>query len=112
MFYLTRVVLHRADGSEDYTQLHTEMQALGFSRSIVNDADGISYQLPPAEYFLASDTLTTAQVWRLAVAAVNAALADDAASVQQANEEPCVLVTASSDIEGSGLAKVALRKKA
>jgi hypothetical protein len=112
MFYLTRVVLHRADGGEDYSQLHTEMEARGFSRSIVNDLDGISYQLPPAEYFLASDTLNTAQVWRLAVSAVDATMADDPAYVQRANQNPSVLVTASVDIEGSGLTRVSLHQQA
>jgi hypothetical protein len=46
--FTTRVELHNATW-EDYETLHTAMESAGFSRTITSD-DGITYQLPTAEY--------------------------------------------------------------
>ena len=46
--YTTRVELHDAD-EEDYQTLHEGMEELGFTRTI-KGRDGITYQLPSAEY--------------------------------------------------------------
>jgi len=46
--FTTRVELINAN-SEDYDELHKEMEARNFSRTIISD-DGKEYYLPPAEY--------------------------------------------------------------
>lgn len=48
--FTTRVMLHFADEQEDYTQLHTEMEKHGFTRTIISDEDNKEYKLPTAEY--------------------------------------------------------------
>jgi hypothetical protein len=48
--YLVRVELHDATW-DDYESLHAEMADRGFSREITGD-DGVSYQLPTAEYVI------------------------------------------------------------
>lgn len=48
MNYLVRVELHGAV-YDDYQKLHKFMESEGFTRTIVA-SDGISYQLPTAEY--------------------------------------------------------------
>jgi hypothetical protein len=57
--FTTRVELHSASYS-DYETLHAAMARRGFSRLITSD-DGITYQLPTAEYDR-SGNLTTQQV--------------------------------------------------
>jgi len=47
--FMTRVELHQATWN-DYEALHNQMQAQGFSRTIVGDT-GLVFNLPPAEYF-------------------------------------------------------------
>ena len=46
--FTTRVELHDAD-SADYEELHEEMEKRGFTRTVTS-SDGITYQLPTAEY--------------------------------------------------------------
>ena len=46
--FTIRVELHDAT-RDDYTKLHEKMRSQGFSQTIKSD-DGITYQLPPAEY--------------------------------------------------------------
>jgi hypothetical protein len=46
--FTTRVELHGGTW-EDYAQLHNEMADQGFTNTITAD-DGVTYQLPPAEY--------------------------------------------------------------
>lgn len=48
--FTTRVMLHFADEQEDYTQLHSEMEKQGFTRTIIDTETGIKYKLPTAEY--------------------------------------------------------------
>lgn len=48
--YLVRVELHGATW-DSYEALHAEMAARGFSREITGD-NGLSYQLPTAEYVI------------------------------------------------------------
>ena len=48
--YLVRVELHGAT-REDYLRLHSEMANRGFSREVTSD-DGLTYQLPTAEYLI------------------------------------------------------------
>lgn len=47
--FTVRVELHRADDDDDYELLHAEMEKRGFARTI-RGSDGLTYQLPPAEY--------------------------------------------------------------
>lgn len=60
-----RLELH--DGSEeDYEELHKAMEIQGFARTITS-SDGITYHLPPAEYYSStnlnrSEVLEKAQV--------------------------------------------------
>lgn len=46
--FTVRVELHNAK-AEDYEQLHAAMKGQGFGRTITS-SDGITYQLPTAEY--------------------------------------------------------------
>jgi len=57
--FVIRVELHSATW-QDYDTLHQEMGKEGFNRTIRAD-DGVSYQLPTAEY-AATSSSTTAQV--------------------------------------------------
>ena len=56
--FMTRVELHGAV-YQDYVNLHTYMAQEGFTNTIRSD-DGVTYQLPPAEYEL-NATCTAAQ---------------------------------------------------
>lgn len=58
--YTVRVELHHATTWQDYDTLHTAMGKEGFSRTILG-SDGITYELPTAEYVIAG-SLTTQQV--------------------------------------------------
>lgn len=51
--FITRIELHSASYS-DYENLHREMGKQGFSRTIKSD-DGITWQLPTAEYEINSN---------------------------------------------------------
>jgi hypothetical protein len=64
--FTIRVELHNASYS-DYETLHAAMARRGFSRQITSD-DGVTYQLPTAEYER-SGNLTTQQVLDAAKAA-------------------------------------------
>jgi hypothetical protein len=107
MFFIVRVVLHRTDGSDDYTDLHAEMRKRGFSRTIDSD-DGKTYRLPPAEYFIESPA-TTDRIKELAEEAVDAVMADEETYIQRANKQPTILVTSSAHITWSGLQRVIKR---
>ncbi len=48
--FTTRVELHNASW-QDYTKLHAEMAAEGFSHTIRGN-DGVVYELPTAEYVI------------------------------------------------------------
>lgn len=91
--FTVRVELHNAD-SNDYENLHQEMEAAGFSRTITTTS-GEVYQLPNAEYSYTGDK-TTEQVRDLA---------SDTAKKVKAN--PAILVTKSDGTRRwSGLNKV------
>lgn len=51
--FTIRVELHGATWS-DYEELHAEMEKRGFKRAIRGD-DGVTYDLPPAEYLYDGD---------------------------------------------------------
>ena len=69
--FTTRVELHDATW-DDYTKLHEKMRAQGFSRTITSD-NGVTYQLPLAEYdYQSSSTVTRQQVLDKAKAAAGA----------------------------------------
>ena len=110
MFFIARVVLHHTDSSDDYTDLHAEMETRGFSRTISNNSQA-RYRLPPGEYFFESTLYTTNQVADLARAAVAAVMTDENIKVKAANKTPSVLVTSSNDISWSGLTRVFTRPK-
>jgi hypothetical protein len=55
IYYITRVELRQHASAADYEQLHTLMAHEGFSRTITA-SNGITSQLPPAEYLKASDS--------------------------------------------------------
>jgi hypothetical protein len=89
--FTTRVELHRAT-ADDYEELHAEMEARGFRRSITANT-GDAYQLPTAEYNWIGSA-TRQQVRALAEAAA-AAMGRKAA----------VLVTESAGRSFSGLSE-------
>jgi hypothetical protein len=67
--FITRVELHQASW-QDYENLHKQMEARGFSRTIRAD-DGVWYKLPTAEYVSTTSALVS-QVRDLAKQAANA----------------------------------------
>jgi hypothetical protein len=82
--FMTRVELHDATWS-DYTRLHAEMRARGFSQTITAD-DGSTYELPPAEYYLVgqatrADVLSKAKQAAKAVKPSFAAVVTEAAGI-------------------------------
>ena len=64
--FTTRVELHKASTSEDYTKLHAEMEKEGFWRTIKLEGETTTYHLPTAEYNYSSNDKTTEQVLELA----------------------------------------------
>jgi hypothetical protein len=52
--FLVRVELH-GSGWDDYETLHAEMADRGFSREVTGD-NGLTYQLPTAEYVIHTDS--------------------------------------------------------
>jgi hypothetical protein len=66
--FTTRVELHKASTAEDYKTLHTEMENVGFSRTIKLENDIVSYHLSTAEYNYSNETskLDTGAVLELA----------------------------------------------
>jgi hypothetical protein len=64
--FTVRVELHKAE-SDDYDALHDAMKEAGFKDTIQND-EGVSFQLPPAEYNYVGEA-TRQQVLNKAVAA-------------------------------------------
>lgn len=52
--YTTRVELHDAKTWHDYETLHNAMAREGFARTIVG-SDGVTYELPTAEYVIYGD---------------------------------------------------------
>lgn len=69
--FITRVELHgKSYDEKSYEQLHEFMKAAGFSRTILGD-DGVTYHLPPAEYYF-SGNHTIDTVFVLAQKAANA----------------------------------------
>lgn len=91
--FVVRVELHHATW-EDYDKLYSEMEFAGFSKTIFG-ADGIHYELPPAEYHHPETILNGAQVHDRAKAAAN--------STGRTN---AVVVTDSKGITFSGLQPV------
>ncbi len=51
--FTVRIMLHEADWN-DYEKLHSEMEKQGFDRTITSN-DGVTYQLPDAEYDISGD---------------------------------------------------------
>ena len=90
--FTTRVELHNANG-DDYDNLHDEMKAEGFTRTIKN-SDGESYRLPTAEYnYIGNNTASE----------VRDKAADAAGRVKK---KFAVLVTESASRSWQGLDKV------
>ena len=79
--FTVRVELHQGS-YEDYENLHTAMERLGFSRFITSD-DGKVYHLPTAEYDRQA-SLTIAQVLNQAKAAANSTGKNSAVLVSEA----------------------------
>jgi hypothetical protein len=69
--FLTRVELYGSPSGADYTNLHNEMTARNFRKTVVGD-NGKTYQLPSAEYASHSTTLDVDGVRDLAIAACRA----------------------------------------
>jgi len=91
--FTVRVELHSAV-AKDYENLHSKMEAAGFSRQITADS-GVVYHLPTAEYDYSHSSMTTADV------------RDKAAAVAQTvKQNPAVLVTKSDGRSWQGLDKV------
>ncbi|EAO5288990.1 type V toxin-antitoxin system endoribonuclease antitoxin GhoS, partial [Salmonella enterica] len=87
--FTVRVELHAAT-ADDYEELHNKMKRKGFKRTLSN-GEGISYQLPDAEYSYSGD-ITRKEVLRKAY---------DAA--ETVKEDPAILVTESAGRSWRGL---------
>ena len=80
--FTIRVELHGAN-SEDYENLHSQMEKQGFSRTITAD-NGTEYYLPTAEYNI-EVLLTQQEVLDLAKIAANRTKKSFAALVTESN---------------------------
>ncbi|MFD2788061.1 hypothetical protein [Hymenobacter rubripertinctus] len=105
--YFARVVLHRTDSSDDYTDLHTEMDVIGFKRSIIG-SNKKSYRLPSGMYYFDSsrsgDLYTTANAAHDAAAtAVAKVMRDEKLYVKNANKPPTILVITVDESVWTGL---------
>lgn len=67
--FITRIELHGAY-ENDYENLHSQMGARGFARTIKGN-DGVTYRLPTAEYYIISNS-SLQDVYNAAIAAANA----------------------------------------
>ena len=81
--FTARIELHGAKTSEDYENLHREMENKGFSRDIT-DSKGVSYRLPTAEYNYVGQR-TIEQVLEMAKSAASKVKADFEAIVTESN---------------------------
>lgn len=68
--FTTRVELHNASGWQDYANLHEAMRKQGFTQTITSD-DGVTYELPPAEYNLIGSLARDAVLARAKTAAAS-----------------------------------------
>jgi hypothetical protein len=68
--YIARVELHKAN-ADDYEELHANMSANGYSRTI-ESGDGTTYQLPTGTYVMRSTTGTQDTALKAAQEAANA----------------------------------------
>lgn len=64
--FTVRIELHGAS-REDYERLHEKMRTGGFRTTIKGD-NGVTYQMPPAEYRLENSALSAVQVQQKASA--------------------------------------------
>ena len=79
--FMTRVELHDATRN-DYTELHGAMQKQGFRLSIIG-GDGVTYALPPAEYWY-DGTISRSDVLKKAKTAAGSVKRSYAAVVTEA----------------------------
>jgi hypothetical protein len=107
------------DGTDDYPELHAEMEKIGFVRTIKDTGGpGIAgtnevYKLPGGLYFFdkkeAVNTFrnyaSAAEAYNAIAKAVGKVVADDKIYVQDVNDPPSVLVTNADDITWSGFKK-------
>ncbi|QHF27052.1 type V toxin-antitoxin system endoribonuclease antitoxin GhoS [Pseudomonas sp. R32] len=91
--FTVRVELHDAD-SEDYRTLHEAMEKLGFTNTITG-GNGVTVQLPTAEYNLSSDE----KIRQIVLDSVKDA-------VKSTKKKGGILVTQSKGRTWSGLDKV------
>lgn len=106
--YFARIVLHHTDSSDDYTDLHTEMAAIGFGQTIFGETNKRMYKLPSGMYYFDSSrngdrysTISAAHI--AAAAAVAKVMQDEKSYVKNANQPPTVLIIATSQSMWAGL---------
>jgi hypothetical protein len=68
--FIARVELHKANG-DDYEELHANMAAKGYSRTITG-SDGKTYQLPTGTYVVRSTNVNQATALQAAKEAASA----------------------------------------
>jgi hypothetical protein len=100
--YLARVVLHRTDGSDDYTDLHTEMDNRGFSQRLSNydpRFPSSTVQLPGGTYFFdAARPMNRAknysldEAYKAVQAAISTVMLDEKQYIKDYNNPPTLLV--------------------
>ena len=100
--FLARVVLHRVDGSDDYTELHGEMDDLGFSQYITGSKTSSGseeeHKLPNGLYYHDSQYVLNPFIKHTlqeAYNSINAIVKDIVAknsAMYQANKPPTVFV--------------------
>ena len=93
--FTTRVELHNAN-YQDYQNLHSYMEAEGFSRTIQDDTTKVYYYLPTAEYNYGNSAIDDKNT--VLNKAINAA--------NRTNRAHCILVTKSDARTWSNLTPV------
>lgn len=100
--YLARIVLHRIDDSDDYTELHDEMEKIGFRKTAINYDPRFAHnaiKMPPGTYLFDSKLpvnthrcSTLDDAYDAVNKAVNNVTADETVYIRRANNPPTVLV--------------------
>ncbi|RZJ94737.1 MAG: hypothetical protein EOO60_02365 [Hymenobacter sp.] len=100
--YLARVVMHRIDDSDDYIELHAEMQSIGFNQYVSNRDprfNPVTVKMPPGTYFFDDSIPRNKDKFALVDEAYDAVLKvvdkvveDKTKYIHDANHPPSVLV--------------------
>lgn len=121
--FIARVVLHRTDGSDDYTDFHAEMKAIDFEQTIhghyLATKEKTHRKLPGGTYVFDHERpgnqqskLTLQEHFDKIKAAVQKVMADEKTYIKRANNPPSIFLVeaASGGLEWAGLKDAPVEK--